>query len=262
MNRITALAALTFLTAMGCAKQPTIDQVPVGSQVQVTRQDGGLVEGTLTEKGGKIVKVDTGPVVRSIPVDTIADVRLTSTSIPDLPPKASFREVHVPAGSSLSLRLLSTVSSESSHAEEAVSAELTKPLLVDGVQVAPTGSVVHGLVTHAAPAAKVKGRASLSLHFTSLVADTVTYPLDIRISRTAAATKTKDAETIGIPAAGGAVIGAILGGKKGAAIGAAAGGGGGTAVVLSTAGEPVVLERGRVIEADLNQPLEIRVAVR
>ena len=53
------------------------------------------------------------------------------------------------------------------------------------------------------------------------------------------ATKKDDAIKIGAPAAGGAIIGAIVGGGKGAAIGAAAGGGAGTAVVLSTRGKEI-----------------------
>ena len=61
----------------------------------------------------------------------------------------------------------------------------------------------------------------------------------------APATKKKDALTIGIPAAGGAVIGALVDGKKGAAIGSAAGGGAGTAVVLSTRGKDVAHQQRR-----------------
>ena len=58
-----------------------------------------------------------------------------------------------------------------------------------------------------------------------------------------AGTKKKDALTIGLPAAGGAVVGALVDGKKGAGIGAAVGGGAGTAVVLSTRGKDVRMAR-------------------
>ena len=64
------------------------------------------------------------------------------------------------------------------------------------------------------------------------------------MARTAAATKKKDAVEIGAPAAGGAIIGALVGGKKGALIGTAIGGGAGTAVVLSTRGKEVRLPKG------------------
>jgi len=81
------------------------------------------------------------------------------------------------------------------------------------------------------------------------------------VSHTAPSSKTKDAKTIGIPAAGGAVVGAIVGGKKGAAVGAAIGGGGGAAVVMSTPGKPAVFERGRVLHVELGQAMEMRVAL-
>ena len=59
--------------------------------------------------------------------------------------------------------------------------------------------------------------------------------------------------------AGGAIIGAIVGGKKGAAIGTAAGGGAGTAVVLSTRGKEVRLPKGSALTLRLSEPVTIRV---
>ena len=75
----------------------------------------------------------------------------------------------------------------------------------------------------------------------------------------APATKKKDALTIGAPAAGGAVIGGIVGGKKGAGIGALAGGGAGTAVVLSTRGKDVRIGRGTTLAVRLTAPLTVSV---
>jgi hypothetical protein len=79
------------------------------------------------------------------------------------------------------------------------------------------------------------------------------------IGRTAPATKKDDALKIGVPAAGGAIVGGLVGGGKGAAIGTAAGGGAGTAVVLSTRGKEVRLGRGATVLVRLVQPLTVRV---
>src|SRR5207244_9232438 len=79
------------------------------------------------------------------------------------------------------------------------------------------------------------------------------------IARTAPATKKKDALEIGAPAAGGAVIGALVGGKKGALIGTAVGGGAGTAVVLSTRGKEVHLGKGAPLTLRLTKPVTIRI---
>ena len=78
------------------------------------------------------------------------------------------------------------------------------------------------------------------------------------IARQAPATKARGARTIGLPAAGGAIVGALAGGKKGAAIGAAAGGGAGTTVVLSTRGREVRLGRGATGAVTLLEPVRVR----
>jgi hypothetical protein len=75
----------------------------------------------------------------------------------------------------------------------------------------------------------------------------------------APATKKKDALTIGVPAAGGAVVGALIDGKKGAAIGSAVGGGAGTAVVLTTRGKDVRIGRAATLAVRLALPLTVRL---
>jgi hypothetical protein len=75
----------------------------------------------------------------------------------------------------------------------------------------------------------------------------------------APATKKQDAMKIGIPAAGGALVGALVDGKKGAGIGAAVGGGAGTAVVLTTRGKDVRIGRGATLAVRLREPLTIRI---
>ena len=109
---------------------------------------------------------------------------------------------------------------------------------------------------------RVKGRAHLAVRFDSLSPSGDDQRYDIRaasIGRTAQATKKKDALEIGAPAAGGAIIGGLLGGKKGAAIGAATGGGAGTAVVLSTRGKEVQVPKGTALTVKLSEPITVRV---
>jgi hypothetical protein len=131
---------------------------------------------------------------------------------------------------------------------------------LDGVDVLPAGTALDGVVTTAQRSGKVKGRAQLAIRFDTVTIGGEQYDLRTRvISREARGTKARDAKTIGIPAAGGAVVGGIIGGKKGAAIGGAAGGGAGTAVVLSTRGEEVRLPAGTSIDARLAEPLTVRV---
>jgi hypothetical protein len=155
-----------------------------------------------------------------------------------------------------------SVGSKTSHAEEAVHARLTKPIVIDGVTAVPTGSRVSGIVTDATESGRVKGRAHIALRFESLTPAGSDHRYAIHtsaIGRTAESTKEKDALEIGAPAAGGALIGALVGGKKGALIGGAAGAGGGTAVVLSTRGKEVSLPKGSTLSLRLTEPVSVRV---
>ena len=89
-----------------------------------------------------------------------------------------------------------------------------------------------------------------------------THAIDARFARTAPSTKTKDAEKIGIPAAAGGAIGALLGGGKGAAAGAAIGGGAGTALVLTTPGKNIELPSGTMLSLAIGEAIDVRVPVR
>jgi hypothetical protein len=175
------------------------------------------------------------------------------------------REITLAAGTSLSIVLDRTVGSDISRIEERVSAHTTQPIAVRGERVLPAGAVVSGVVIEAARSGKVKGRARLAVQFDSLAIDSSPDHERYRIHtgairRVAEATKRKDALEIGAPAAGGALIGAIVGGGKGALIGTAVGGGAGTAVVLSTRGKEVRLSKGAALTLRLTEPVTIRVS--
>ena len=172
---------------------------------------------------------------------------------------AGMRNVTVPAGTVLRLRLDNGVGSDFSRVEGPVHARLVNPIVIGGRTVVPAGSAVTGVVTQATRAGRVSGRARLGMRFYTLepVGGNESYPIKGSWSRIAPSTKKTDTAKIAVPAAGGAIVGALVGGKKGAAIGAAAGGGGGTAVVLSTRGKEVRLGRGAILAVRLSAPLTV-----
>ena len=243
MMRLPLSVALVLTAvAAGCSSQPDVEKVPVGTEVQVVTQDGAVVTGKLAARDDKVVQVDVGRQTREVPREQIVDVQVVEPSKPaPLPPIARFREFTVPAGTDLVVRLESAIASDTSRVEDTVNATLAEPVVIDGTTVLPAGSAVRGEVAAAQPAGKVKGRASLALRFGTISVADERYTIEARVSRLAPATKGEDAATIGIPAGAGAVIGAVIGGKKGAAIGTAVGGGAGTAVVLTTSGDEIRL---------------------
>jgi hypothetical protein len=170
------------------------------------------------------------------------------------------REITIAAGTTLSLRLGTGVSSRNSRIEQPVQANLQRPVVINGLTVIPAGAAVSGYVSEAKRSGRVKGRARVGVRFNALRVDGTRYNVrTAAITRQARGTKKKDATKIGIGAGSGAVVGAIAAGKKGAAIGTAVGAAGGTGVVLATRGDEVGLPRGTVVTTRLVQPLTVRV---
>ncbi|MGE0461185.1 MAG: hypothetical protein AB7Q16_07425 [Vicinamibacterales bacterium] len=258
---VLVLAALVA----GCSSQPDVERVPVGTEVQVVTAEGAVVTGRLAARDEKTVQVEVGAgrKAREVPREQIADVQIVEASrpAPPLPPIARFREVTVPSGTDLEVRLESAVGSDTSRVDDAVNATLSEPVVVDGMTVLPAGSTVRGEVAAAQPAGKVKGRASLALRFGTVTVGDERYAIQARVSRLAPATKKEDAAKIAIPAGAGAVIGGIIGGGKGAAIGTAIGGGAGTAVVLTTSGDEIRLPSGTTLTLQIDSAIEVRVPI-
>ena len=262
--RITLLIpAICVLMVSGCNRRTDIATVPIGAVVQVTRSDGAVVDGTLSERSDTEVRIKSARRTAVVAREDIADVQVVTPEDPaELPPVAKFREYILPAGTGLRLTLETGVNSETSSVGDRVDASLFEAERIDDVEVLPAGSAVRGTVTNATSAGKVKGRASLALRFNTVVARDESYPIAAGISVEAPSKKGKDAATIALPAIGGAIIGAIAGGGKGAAAGAAIGGGAGTAIVLSTEGKPVAFGSGTTMRVTLTKDVLVRVPVR
>lgn len=183
----------------------------------------------------------------------------TSASSPERSTPA-VREVTIPAGTALSVRLTTPVASDTSRPEQRVDGTLTRDVRINGVEALSAGATLRGIVTNAERSGRVKGRANVAFKFDHLAANGTVYPISTRtIARQAPATKKRDAATIGIPAAGGAIIGGIMGGGDAAVKGGVIGGAAGTAAVLATRGQEVRLQPGTVVTVRLASPLRVRI---
>jgi len=184
-------------------------------------------------------------------------------STPPAEAKPQFKDVTIPAGTTLHVRLATTVASDASRVEDTVRGTLAEAIVVDETTVAPAGSEVIGTVLEAKQSGRVKGRAEVAIDFDRLRIGDETHRIKTaHIAREAASTKKKDAEKIGIGAGAGAVIGAIAGGKKGAAVGGAIGAGAGGGVVAATRGDEVRMAEGRTVSTRLEEPIAVRVPIK
>jgi hypothetical protein len=195
--------------------------------------------------------------VSGAPFDTAAPLAATSSAL-----TRPSREVTIPAGTVLRLRVTRGFGSDISRVEDPVTATLARSVVLGGRTVLPAGSLATGYVSEATRPGKVKGRGRVAVRFTRIAPAHGPESYTIRTNpwvAVAPATKKKDAMTIGLPAAGGAIVGALADGKKGAGVGAAVGGGAGTAVVLTTRGKDVRVGRGGTLAVRLRAPLTIRI---
>lgn len=169
--------------------------------------------------------------------------------------------ITVPAGTTFSAELTSSLSSETSQVGEPFSARLSSPLSVGGQVAVPAGSTVSGRVTEAKGLKKIGGRARLGVAFESVtLPDGSSAPLAASLSWVGKSETKKDAATIGGSTAAGAILGRVIGGgdkDKRTAIGAVVGGAVGTVVAAKTEGDTVVLPAGTVLSATLDAPLTV-----
>jgi hypothetical protein len=129
---------------------------------------------------------------------------------------------------------------------------------VDGRVAIATGSIVSGRVVKVLPSRKLGGRAQMDLEFTSLrVAAGAERPLAASFHDQGNSQTKKDAATIGGAAAGGALLGQIIGkDSKGTVLGALVGGAIGTGIAAKNRGQEVTLPEGMVVEIHLDSPFE------
>lgn len=168
------------------------------------------------------------------------------------------KKYEVPAGTKVTVRLNQALSSAVNEAGDQFDATLDAPIVADGRTLAPAGTPVKGVVTHARESGKVKGKAELTLSLDSIEIADNAYSLDVHpLTLKASGNEGKDAATIAGSAALGAVIGAITGGGKGAAVGAGVGGGAGAGYVLLTKGKEIELSRETAVQFTLQEAAEL-----
>jgi hypothetical protein len=197
-----------------------------------------------------------------VPTNTAKPVATAGTA--EAAPAAaseSTHEITLPAGTVLPVTLEDSVGSDISRVEQPVHGRLRRAVMLHGVEVLPAGTAVSGHITSAHRPGKVKGRGYVAMRFTEIdpPGTGVEHISTATVSRLAPTTRQKDAVEILGPAAAGAVIGRLAGGKGGAATGAVIGGAAGTGYVLSTRGKEVRVGRGAPLSVKLTRSLTLRV---
>jgi type IV secretion system protein VirB10 len=185
----------------------------------------------------------------------------------------------VPAGTKVLLALKSALNTRTARPGDGVYLISTFPVVIDGHVLIPNGVYVQGVVDRVERAGRVKGRARISMHFTTLIfpnGQVVSIPGTVNSLPGSAGpkvkgdegtvqqtgTKGRDVNTVakgaaigsGIGTLGGAVSGSWL---EGTGYGALAGATAGAISTLFTRGEDISLPEGSPVEMVLQRPMEL-----
>jgi BON domain len=184
-------------------------------------------------------------------------------STPPLPPPPVPEQHTIPAGTTLSVRLIDSLDSSRNQVGDTFRATLYAPLRRDGEVVVPAGTDVEGRVVEVANAGRFSGHSELKLALTRLNLHGHVYALNTEdYSRTTAGRGKGTAETVGGGAALGAIIGAIAGGGRGAAIGTLAGAGAGGVARGARRAKAITFPSETVLSFRLQEPVTVTIMPR
>lgn len=155
----------------------------------------------------------------------------------------------VPAGTHITVRTDSQITSANAHIGQSFHANLVRNLVVDGKIIAKAGAPAKGKVTYAKSSGRLHAPGEVTIRLTSIqLAAGKTLQVSTSGFRIKGKSHTKSNVTkIGGGAAAGALIGGLAGGGKGALIGTAVGAGAGTGVAAATGKEEAVIHAERAI---------------
>jgi Bacterial conjugation TrbI-like protein len=205
---------------------------------------------------------------------TLAQAVSNSAPTPSSVTSSPATEVTIPAGTKIPVALKNAISTKSNHEGDPIYAQSTFPVVIDDRVVVPAGTYVQGRISAIKPAGRLKGRAEVLVHFTTLIYPsgyTVVLPGAIDTAPGVDKAKVKDKEgtirgdsdkaktagTIAAPAAQGAVIGAVTRGGEGALIGAGIGGAVGTTIAALSHGNEVKMGPGTTLEVVLQRDVQV-----
>lgn len=169
--------------------------------------------------------------------------------------------ITVPAGTTILVRMIDSVDSETNQVGDRFRASLEEDLVVDGVVVVPKGTDVYGRLAEAKEAGRIAGKSELKLELTDILIGQQLQPIITGEYEVAGESRGQQtAKRVGGAAAVGAIVGAVVGGGKGAAIGAGVGAGAGTAIQVLTKGQQVRVPSETLLEFRIEQAFTVRPA--
>ncbi len=171
------------------------------------------------------------------------------------PPPAAPRTVTIPAGTTFTVRMMDTISSNNT-AGALFTTRLETNLTASGATAIPAGATVYGKVTASTQERRIAGRSSLEIALTEISVGGVSVPIVTGNYKEVAQTSGLGSAARG--AAAGAAVGGLVDGHDGAQNGAAYG----AAAGVLKKGQVITIPPGTALQFSLMQPVTVTVATR
>ena len=216
--------------------------------------DGTILEGDFVGSSNGIIMFNTGSEIEAYPESEVVGIFLsqgvaTAEALVATQPSTG---ITVPAGTRIMIRMSETVDSKRHKAGHRFRAQLEGALVVDGVTVAPKGTMLYGSVVASQQSGRAAGSSNLTIEFSDIMIDDQLYP--IATGALAAQTGGEAGRTVGRTARA-AAIGGLIDGCSGARTVAKVGAG----ASLLTAGASINVPSGTLLDTSLTAPLTVYV---
>ena len=197
--------------------------------------------------------------MNSRPSEQMAPAAPPVQAVPPPPPAPPApKKVTISSGTTMAIRLVDAIDSETAQQGQTFRATLDSPLASEGDIAVPAGYSVEGHIVEVKSAGKFAGQSLLVLQLDRMTVGGKSYSIQTDQYKRQGSSRGKNtAEKVGAGAAIGAIIGGLAGGGKGAGIGAAAGGGLGGGVQAATKGQQIKLPTETVLNFTLQAPLTV-----
>jgi hypothetical protein len=229
---------------------------------RVKLRSGQVVEGSFMSADVKVVRLLlTDGTVADFPVKDVSTVEFSPRTAPPRPapdPSKAPRPVTLPAGTVLNVLLTEAIDVDATKTGATFKALLDDPLMMDGRVVVPRSAAVVLQAAKVEQAGQMKGADRIVLKANSLAFGGRKYDIaTTQVESKGGGEGKKTTRKIAGGAGLGAIIGGIAGGGTGAAIGAAAGGATG-AIVASQGTEHLTLPAETRLQFTLNAAVTVQ----
>jgi len=247
----------------------------------LTLRSGRVINGQYLGGDARHIRMAVGDHVDTFNIEDVGDIEFGGDTHaaapqpppPDAPPPAALQDrggppppppastpvagVQIPAGTTITVRMIDAVDSDRAHLGQTFRASVDEPVIMNGQTVIPRGADAVAKLVQDQQSGKFEGKTVLTLALTDItingqMIDTTTGD----VSRASSSRGARTAKVVGGATALGAIIGALAGGGRGAAIGAASGAAVGGGAEVLTKGQQVKIPSETRLNFTLQQPIQ------